>query len=203
MRVSRRLKRKIGTRPVRRKIYVFAEGQNTEPQYIKAYERFACSSIIEMICDTRTGVPKTLLGYAEEKKNEISRSRYQRENGDRDEVWIVFDHDEHPEVEQTLARAESLGIETGYSNPCFEVWLLLHFTDYDRDEHRHMTQKECEKLCAGYTRASRKLPDFKEILVHVEEAELRAKTLKERRDADGGQAPLTTVHKLTRAMRKK
>ncbi|WP_195818730.1 RloB family protein [Roseobacter sp. MH60115] len=203
MRASKRLKRKVGTRPVRRKIYVFAEGQNTEPQYIRAYQRFACSSIVEVICDTQNGVPKTLLSLAEEKKFEISRRRYQRENGNRDEVWIVFDRDEHPDVDETLARAESLGIQTGYSNPCFEVWLILHFADYDRDEHRHLTQKECENLCAGYTRASRKVPDFKELLVHVQAAEQRAETLKNRRDADGGHAPLTTVHNLTKAMRVK
>ncbi|MGP4109960.1 RloB family protein [Streptomyces sp. 4N509B] len=46
---------------------------------------------------------------------------------DFDQVWCVFDVDEFPDVARAVAEARRVGIEVAVSNPCFELWLLLHF----------------------------------------------------------------------------
>lgn len=51
-----------------------------------------------------------------------------RHGGGYDEVWCVFDVDDFPDVEEAVAKAKRLNIETAVSNPCFELWLLLHFS---------------------------------------------------------------------------
>ena len=200
-RPKKTLKRKIGGRPAKKKFYIFSEGQNTEPQYIRAYERRVSSTVLEIVCEKERGVPKTLLSNARSKKREIQKNAYIRENGPDDKVWVVFDKDDHHEVNEVLKACKAEDIEVAFSNPCFEVWLILHLCDYDRDEHRHSTQKECEKVCDGYSRKNGKLPNFDTLLSNVEDAEKRAEQQEIRRSTDGGEAPLTTVYKLTKAMR--
>lgn len=44
-----------------------------------------------------------------------------------DDVWCVFDVDEFQDVTPAVALAERNAIGVAVSNPCFELWLLLHF----------------------------------------------------------------------------
>lgn len=201
MRKKPDLTRKLQKRLPKKKLYIFSEGANSEPIYFKAYARFSASNLIEVICEKGQGVPRTLLERAKAKRSTIKSKRYIQENGDDDQVWIVFDRDEHPGVREVLSESNEAGINVAYSNPCFEVWLILHVADYDRDEHRHLTQRFCESVCAGYTSDSRKAPDMEALLSKVFEAEVRAKELLQRRTEDGGGAPLTTAFKLTQAIR--
>jgi len=66
---------------------------------------------------------------------------------DFDHQWIVIDRDEERTnggghtlecFNQAIAKADGKGIKVAYSNPCFEIWYLLHFeyrnTAIDRDE---------------------------------------------------------------------
>jgi hypothetical protein len=48
-----------------------------------------------------------------------------RERNDYDEAWAVCDVDEYSVVEAS-AEAVALGISLLWSNPSFEVWLILH-----------------------------------------------------------------------------
>lgn len=201
-RKAKDLKRRVRKKDPKKKLFVFSEGKNTEPNYLKAYEREISSTVIEVVYEKERGAPKTLLDLASIKLAEISSRKYKREFGKQDQVWLVFDKDEHDEVEQTLTVCREKGIKTAFSNPCFEVWLILHHEDYDRDEHRHETQKHCEKVCSGYDRKSRKLPQMDYLMNKVEDAEQRADKLEKARKTDGGSAPITTVHKLTSAMRR-
>jgi hypothetical protein len=47
-----------------------------------------------------------------------------------DEVWCVFDVDEHPKLAEARDQANANGIQLAVSNPCFELWLLLHFQEH-------------------------------------------------------------------------
>lgn len=199
--MAKKLKRSVGNRPQRIRIYVFCEGKNTEPEYFKAYEKYVSHSRLELCNQEVHGVPVTLYEHAKRKKDVVSSRSYQRENGEKDQVWIVFDRDEHPNVQLVLNNCRREGIGAAFSNPCFEVWLILHKENYDKDEHRHATQEKCERTCSGYNRNSRKMPKMSELMPLVEEAEARAISLEERRKEDHGTAPLTTAYKLTKAMR--
>jgi hypothetical protein len=80
-----------------------------------------------------------------------------------DHQWIVIDRDEErtnsgghtlENFTQAITIAKSKGIKVAYSNPCFEIWYLLHFeyrnTAIDRDEL-------VEKLELNYQYAKNKL----------------------------------------------
>ena len=64
-----------------------------------------------------------------------------------DQIWCVFDRDEHPDVGSAIAIEEARqgGVETAMSNPCFELWLVLHVREYSASVHRLAIQKECER----------------------------------------------------------
>jgi hypothetical protein len=81
-----------------------------------------------------------------------------------DEYWAVFDVDHHREEELTTAAAlaERHGYQLAGSNPCFELWLLLHLTDdftgIDPSSENRRAPQLCEErlhkvLQAGDSRA--------------------------------------------------
>ena len=52
-----------------------------------------------------------------------------------DEVWCVFDVEspkKHYSLMEAVRLAEAKGIHLAISNPCFELWLALHFVDHTR-----------------------------------------------------------------------
>jgi hypothetical protein len=49
---------------------------------------------------------------------------------DFDELWLVVDVDHHEkELDEIVAAAEERGFHAAVSNPCIELWLLLHHSD--------------------------------------------------------------------------
>jgi len=63
----------------------------------------------------------------------IARQRRQVQQGDEFWVFLDTDHyirDQHlPGMLDALSRARQSGFEIAVSNPCFELWLLLHHED--------------------------------------------------------------------------
>lgn len=41
--------------------------------------------------------------------------------------WIVFDRDQVKDFDEIIRAAEKNGIGTGWSNPCFEIWMYAYF----------------------------------------------------------------------------
>lgn len=41
--------------------------------------------------------------------------------------WIVFDRDQVKDFDRIIAEAEKNGINVGWSNPCFEIWLYAYY----------------------------------------------------------------------------
>jgi hypothetical protein len=44
-----------------------------------------------------------------------------------DHIFCVFDHDDRNEVKQVLKDAKEENLNVAISDPCFELWLILHF----------------------------------------------------------------------------
>lgn len=198
------LRRKTERTSAKAKSIIFCEGANTEPDYLKAFRANFPRSLFEISLIPGAGVPHTLLKRAIlEKKRINSRGRKGDSFEANDVVWIVFDRDEHPNVAQTLHNARDNGIETAYSNPCFELWLILHQQDFDRPDDRKEVQRECEKCVAGYSRVKGKSGDFSQLVKSVEVAEQRAEVLCQRREDEDAamEAPSTTFYRLTRQLR--
>jgi len=130
--VTPSLTRKVATRRPRKTVVVFCEGQRTEPEYLEALKRDPLvrqtASVELRIEAQRNGaVPLTLVRDAVK-----ARRRAVRNEDDVDEFWCVFDVEwpsNHPHLIEARDLAETHGIRLAVSNPCFELWLILHFRE--------------------------------------------------------------------------
>jgi hypothetical protein len=85
-----------------------------------------------------------------------ARRKSAREQGEIDEFWCVFDvewPENHPGLKDAAALAADNGIRLAVSNPCFELWLSLHFIDHDawldNDSARRLRRKHDGQLDKG------------------------------------------------------
>jgi hypothetical protein len=127
---GRALKRRVGTRRPRKTLLVFCEGERTEPEYLDALKRQPAvrdAAAVDLRVQTGHGgsVPRTLVSLAA-----AARSKALDEEAEIDEFWCVFDVEwprNHPGLSEAIERARLNSIRLAVSNPCFEVWLILHF----------------------------------------------------------------------------
>ena len=152
------------------------------------------------------GVPYTIAQKAAERARSSGLTpRRRRRNSfeEEDQVWAVFDRDNHPRFDEAIALCETNGVRIGRSNPCFELWLILHERDQHRHEERQTMQSILGDLRPEYDRERGKTPDCEELIRRVEDAERRAEELLRRRQEAGNPYgnPSTTVGWLTREIR--
>ncbi len=198
-RSDKSLARRKATKLPGRRFYLYCEGGNTEPQYFSALKLELENTII---IEKAVGVPMTIADAASNKKQELAASKDPHE--ENDEVWAVFDRDAHPNFDEAVALCEKHGVGLARSNPCFEVWLILHIEDFDKACDRSSAQKHLKGIDNTYNPKKGKAPDCVQILENLAEAEKRATSqLKRRRNEDNSfGAPSTTVHLLTKALKK-
>ena len=191
----------------KRRFTLFCEGKNTEPAYFSALKRTLTGALIDVVTRPGVGVPMTIAEKAVEraKSEGLTRSSRRKKNSfeEKDEVWAVFDRDEHPNFNEAVSKCLDNNVRVALSNPCFELWLILHVRDYDQPNHHHVVQKDLKNLRPEYDNQKRKIPDCDELVTRVESAETREIVLIKRREEEGDPFgnPSTTVGKLTRAIR--
>lgn len=150
MRRTDRLQRKGPRREPYPRFLIVCEGEKTEPGYFRNLHHTARLPIKLEICPG--GTPKTLVETAVGKKREAEElARREKNQWLRfDEVWCVFDIDEHLFVPDAKQQARDNSIRLAISNPCFELWVLLHFQDQRAELSRHSAQSLCRKHLPGY-----------------------------------------------------
>ena len=118
-------------------------------------------------------------------------------------LTAVFDRDEHPNFDEAVALCVASPVGVARSNPCFEVWLILHKMDFDRPDGRHAVQTHLQSLCPEYDAAKGKRPDCVSLMDQLDAAERRAERQLAAREAEGKPygPPSTTVFNLIRAIR--
>lgn len=82
-------------------------------------------------------------------------------NGDDnsyDVIYCVFDKDEHKDFDQVLEKIKKTRkFEAIYSIPCFEFWVLLHFTLTTKQFSKYKElEKEIKKNFNGYNKVNSK-----------------------------------------------
>jgi hypothetical protein len=167
----------------------------TEPEYINVVRVREKINLVRIIIDNAGGTPKTLVDRAVEEKKRAARSQF----GRYDEVWCVFDFDEHPFIPEAKQKAAANGISVAMSNPCFEFWLMLHFAYYSAPITRQAARHECERQIAGY---EKHIPGDV-VFPRLDTAILNATRLarwQETRGASGGN-PSTDVYRLVERLR--
>ena len=148
-RQKKQLERKLGRRASYDRILIVSEGSKTEPNYfkeIRAAHRLQTANVEVQPGELGTQ-PIQVVQYA--------KSLF--ENGDRhkqiqprafEQVYAVFDRDDHRTYFDALQLAESLdgklrndnkqpvSLKAIASVPCFELWLLLHYEQEGADPSR-------------------------------------------------------------------
>jgi len=201
---GRSLTRRVNFREPKKKFIIYSEGKNTEPEYFRAMESVFMGALVHLELIPAAGVPMTI---AEKASSEASRRSKKRKASssfeENDEVWAVFDRDEHPKCDEAIEKCNSSGVGVAFSDPCFELWLILHHSDFDRPDDRHQVQKAFQRICGDYDPNGGKTTDCLALMHLVEEAEKRAERQIARRKEEGDRPtrPYTTVYKLTQKLR--
>lgn len=174
------IKRSKGSpqRPLRPIIRVLTEGRKTEPQYIKLLNREYRNVRID-IDPKDTGLSAiSLLQRAREYKRKNSRK-----NPAFDEIWIIFDVDDNSvnTINKVIQEATDSDIKIAISNPCFELWLVLHYQDQTGYIERRKIQSRAKAL--GIIKG--KATADQTLIEKYGEARNRAKNLETKHRGDG------------------
>lgn len=154
------LQRKVGRRTPKKRVLVVSEGEKTEPQYLKLINHRTRKSLVELVLiDEPATSPKKLVERAcQELKNS---KREVRKTGDPnagiDEIWCVFDVDDHLYLKEAKQQAEVNGVLVTISNPSFEIWFLLHFEDCSAYIHRDAVTRRLRDYIPAYDKHVRNL----------------------------------------------
>ncbi len=130
--------RKPNTRNITSTFRIYTEGQETEPNYVKGY-------IDDYLRQ------KGFFGYriiARKPKDHspyglLTAAKAEMEEGD--EVWLIFDRDDHKKIPQTFAEAKNANIKIAFSSICFEIWILMHF-EYTTRHYTCYEELKSDKL---------------------------------------------------------
>lgn len=107
----------MAARRRRREVYVFAEGDVTEPEYVdqlkRRQDRFAVK-----VSDQR-GTPDKIVRLAINFKTKSDRDCAAEglPVEERPVVWCMFDRDRHPNTDALIAKAEAAGVRVCFSHP--------------------------------------------------------------------------------------
>jgi hypothetical protein len=135
--------RSVTSRSVRPQILVFTEGKRTEPDYIQWWQRLYRERVTVTI-SPHHGSPMTLVKHAVAARKADFNDARRRRGQSYSDVWCVFDVDEHPQLDNAVRLAGDHGIRVAVSNPCVELWFLLHFQDHRAYLDRHEAQRLAE-----------------------------------------------------------
>lgn len=184
------------------RILVVTEGSKTEPLYLEeiraAYQLHSANVAVQ---PSRLGTaPIQVVKYAEQlfKEGDLSRGIRPRSF---DQVYAVFDRDEHVTYFNALSAAEALDGKLRNDNrepvsfkaiasvPSFELWLLLHFEDVRAPLERDVVMLRLKGHLSSYEKGAGGV--FAATRQHVEVAVQRARSLAEQYSAYTDPEPYT------------
>ncbi len=137
--------RVVATRNDAPRILIVTEGEETEPNYLKGLIAAKQLSHANVVVDGRCGSdPMSVFRHA--------RDRYKAEKKQGeifDRVYCVFDkdagHANYFDAIDAINKAAPEGVYHAISSvPCFEYWVLLHFTDSTKPYQAPGGQSSCE-----------------------------------------------------------
>jgi hypothetical protein len=136
--------RKGNYRKQKNLIVIVSQGLETEPNYFKHFNKCGCSFLLKIKAKGKD--PISLIKYAKFlKENEFALSR-------KDKIYCIYDVNSTSEksLKDAQELAEKNGLISCISNPCFELWFLLHFaystsgfssySDVKRDLIKHISR---------------------------------------------------------------
>lgn len=205
----KRLSRRAPARDPATIMIVVTEGEKTESRYLEMFKRIHVlphieESIFKLRVIPGIGVPMTVVDHAIQELQTLQGPLSGKGGkGGKDSVWAMFDRDEHPEFEGAKDKARSKGIHLAVSDPCFEIWGIYHYQDWQGPIGRDQCQKRLEELCPSYDRNSGKIFADRDAIENkyrdaIRRAEKSLDSRKQEGDPEGN--PSTSVHCLIKAI---
>jgi hypothetical protein len=179
----RKFKRRQSNQDQNARLLIVSEGAVTELEYIEAVKRsrFIRSAQIEY-------VPPGPTSPVEIVQRALTLRERDRKHDPFDAVWCMFDAEAkitqqaRPGLSQALALARSHGVSIAISNPCFELWIVLHAEDRQAWIDSHAIQARCSALDLVN---NKHLCDVSNLLNNYELARDRALALEAKHDREG------------------
>jgi hypothetical protein len=183
-------------------IILVCEGKVTEPRYFNEFSRICGNPLVKVTTIGGCGVPLSVVERAvQEYDCRIKKKNKSTDSFEIFEVWAVFDRDAHPEkqVPNAFKLAATNNIFVAFSNPCFEVWGLMHFSCFGKPGHHHEAQAVLKSKLPSYCHT--KNPYIDALALHNRYSEAVRNSIqaldarKNEQNMNGD--PSTTVHQLT------
>ncbi|QDX80734.1 hypothetical protein B9N43_05425 [Denitratisoma sp. DHT3] len=189
------------------RILIVTEGSKTEPLYLE--EIRATHQLHSANVEVQPGqlgtAPIQVVRYAQQLFEEGDLHKGIRPKS-FDQIYAVFDRDDHGSYFNALNLAQSLdaklrnddrqlvGFRAIASIPSFELWLLLHYADIQAPIHRDEVMRRLKQHIPGYEKGMGGA--FVTTRDKLEIATQRAQTLAARFNAYTDPEPFTALHEL-------
>jgi RloB-like protein len=174
---QRQLSRRRPSRAPRARFLIFCEGEVTEPGYFQYIKQTLRDSMLTIEVSKDRGDPLRLVEAAVTRLRQANQNvrRYNDENLRWDQVWCVLDVDQHQRIDDARAMADKTGVRLAVSDPCFELWPLLHFVSHNAWISTEQVQEKLKKYIPDY----QKRLDCELLRGHYGEARARALSLRD------------------------
>jgi len=200
---NRPIQRRGPSRQPKYRILVVCEGKKTEPGYLKRFQHHVRNPRVHVESLGPAGVPRSVVEAAITGRRVADEdARRQRDENLRwDQVWAVFDIDDHPNVAEAKQLALANDILLAVSNPCFELWAFLHFADQRGHIERTKLRAALQNHLPGYDKELA----FARMHAGYDDAVRRAQELDDAamRADRAGRNPTTGVYLLTEVIRQR
>lgn len=135
----------------RKRFIIYGEG-DTELDYISHWGRLYRDSAIIITPRNKVSDPFNLVKLAREEKRKNTARRDANQDA---EYWCIIDRDEHDYFSDALHTARDNGIDLAVSNPCIELWFVIHFEDQTAYIERSDVQSKARTLLGCNKRISK------------------------------------------------
>ena len=99
---------------------IVTDAEKTEKNYFEGIKNIIPDSLkndLQIKIYSNKALSK-IIDFAAEERNKDERFR---------DIWLVFDRDEVKNFDKLIEEAKENKMNVGWSNPCFEIWLMSYF----------------------------------------------------------------------------
>jgi len=191
------------------RVLIVCEGKKTEPYYFNALvdDLKLNTANIEVDGDSNSS-PRSVVSYAKQRYKEDVRFNGRHDCYDR--VYCIFDQDEHSTYQEAINSIQTASPNNVFysiiSIPCFEFWILLHFSGTTKPFVRSGNRSPCENTehelkihFHDYQKGDRTI--YEQIKGKTDTAMMRAKQVNDAARASGFDNPSTSVPELIEYLR--
>lgn len=178
------LRRRTDKRPQLEAVLIATNGRCTERMYFTKLRQEPWVNAGRIAVVFEAGAPLAV----------VEGAARRRDRDDFDQAWAVCDVDRFS-TESATQTAGDVGVQLAWSNPCFEVWLLLHLRAWTRyiEDAQHADDAICRHI-GDWDKTNLNFAAFRD---GVEDAIERAKGLGEPPAAN----PSSSVWRLVEALK--